>query len=430
MKDIIKTKLKGFFSKFGQITYLTTVNYFDNQLASDASACTFGFIFSFIPIIILILTGCIGILKMSPALVETIINWTKQFNIFYDIESYVENLSSLRSFSGINIVLALFMIWMARKLFASIVAGMYSIFRTKSKPRPVLDQFFAFAGEVIIVVICGVVFLATFLSRQILTLPFFDIFRSSAPILFSQISNNIVHIAFYSILFLFTFVCYRVTTHTKPKLSLCFLNASICVTVFFFFVMIISKTINRTNYSSLYGVLSNLMILLFEVWFFFIIFMTCAQMLYVEQFFDSLLIGELYLLPEHDKKGLFNAMKRVLFITPSSLMKKENLVHFVSGEPIYQKDSAVTEVYFVVEGSVKEIRANGSEQLYLAGSSFGEPEFIMNIKRMSEAYAESNCTLLKIPAADFDDLIKKNPKAAAKAMGTISFYVENISKYI
>ena len=276
-----KTRLKAISSKLGQITYLTTVYYFDNQLASDASACTFGFIFSFIPILMLTLTGCAGILKISPTLVDSIVNWSKQFNLFFDVEEYIDKISSIKSISGINIVLAFFMIWMARKLFASIMSGIYSIFRTKAKARPVLDQVFAFAGEVLLVIICGIVFLATFLSRQILTLPVFDIFRSSAPILFGKLSNNLVQGAFYLILFLFTFVCFRVTTHTKPKLSLCLLNSGLCVVVFYVIVTIISKTINRSNYSSIYGVLSNLMILLFEVWFFFIIFMRAFYSVFV-----------------------------------------------------------------------------------------------------------------------------------------------------
>ncbi len=424
-----KTKLKGFFSKIGQTTYLTSIFYFENNLGNAASACTFGFIFSFIPILMVIITSCIGIIKINPAIAEWIINWSKQFNLFFNVEEYINRISGMHSITGINIVLAFFIIWMARKLFASIISGMANIFRKKAPVRPIFNQLLTFIGEILLVLVCAVVFFTTFISRQILTLPLFEHIKQYVPILFSNLSNNIVLISFYSVLFIFTSICYRVMSGTKPPIKLCLLNSILCIVVFYVVVTIISKTINKANYSTIYGALSSMMILLFEVWFFFIIFMTCAQILYVEQFFDSLLIGELYLMPEHDKTGLFNTLRRVLFITPSSLMKKDNIVNYNAGEPIYTKDSEVEFIYFIVEGQVSEYR-NQTEIIHEKGTSFGEPEFMLNSKRISESYAKTPCTILQIPSHDFSELIEKNPKAAAKAMSSISYYTEKLIKNI
>lgn len=318
---------------------------------------------------------------------------------------------------------------MARKLFLSIIQSMRTIFKTVAPARPVINQLLTFAGELLLVIICAVVFFAAFLTRQILTLPIFNRFQTDFPLLFSSLSNNIVNITLYLILFIFTTVCFKVASGTKPQLKSCIGYALGSVVVFSVIVFVISTTINRVNYSTIYGVLSNLMILLFEMWFFFSIFLFFAQMLYVEQFFDSLLIGELYLLPKHDTTNIFDSLRRILFIKPGALMTKENLETYEEGQPIYKIGNETDGVYYVVSGTVCENK-NGTIIYHDKGSSFGDAEFIMNTTRIGEATAITKCSLIKISKQTFSQLIEKNPKAAAKAISTISYYTEKLSSFV
>lgn len=426
MKPKTKRDLKTRFIKLSQTIYLTLSFYFQNNLGVAAGSCTFGFVFSFIPIIMLILTSCIGLMKSFPEIVEWISEpiYATIGNVF-DIQKYIDSISQGVSVSGVNILLVFFIIWMARKLFASIIQAMRSIFNTVAPSRPVLNQILTFAGELVLIVICTVVFLAAFLTRQILTLPVFVKFRAAFPLVFSSGSKNVIHLAFYLILFIFTTICYRVGSGTKPSVKVCLTNSLLCIGVFYIVVWFISRTINKANYSTIYGVLSNLMILLFEVWFFFSIFVFFAQVIYVWQYLDSLLIGEIYLLPNNKNLGTWETLRRILFINPSALMTDENVVVFHSGETIYDIGSEVSCVYYIYLGSVLESR-NNIETRHKKGDSFGECELIMKTKRISRVIAETDCTLLRIPTEDFEELIERNPKAAAKAISTISSYTEKI----
>lgn len=425
MKDVSKSKLV----RFSQIVYLTVTFYFQNNLGIAASSCTFGFIFSFVPILMMILTSCIGLLRVSPSIVDWISDLTSKYGILFNVHDFVASISTIPSISGVNIVLAFFIIWMARKLFLSIIQSMRTIFKTVAPARPVINQLLTFAGELLLVIICAVVFFAAFLTRQILTLPIFNRFQTDFPLLFSSLSNNIVNITLYLILFIFTTICFKVASGTKPQLKSCIGYALGSVVVFSVIVFVISTTINRVNYSTIYGVLSNLMILLFEMWFFFSIFLFFAQMLYVEQFFDSLLIGELYLLPKHDTTNIFDSLRRILFITPGALMTKENLEIYEEGQPIYKIGNETDGVYYVVSGTVCENK-NGTIIYHDKGSSFGDAEFIMNTTRIGEATAITKCSLIKISKQTFSQLIEKNPKAAAKAISTISYYTEKLSSFV
>ena len=61
-----------------------------------------------------------------------------------------------------------------------------------------------------------------------------------------------------------------------------------------------------------------------------------AQYIYVSQFFETLLLGELYLLPKKEDPAFFARIKRFLFIKPSKLINKiENVIHIKKDENIY-----------------------------------------------------------------------------------------------
>ena len=75
-----KAYFKKVFSRFGQMLYLTISNFTKNALWESASACAFGFIFSFIPVTMIIFTVLVGILRIYPNIYNFIISFTEQFD--------------------------------------------------------------------------------------------------------------------------------------------------------------------------------------------------------------------------------------------------------------------------------------------------------------------------------------------------------------
>ena len=61
----IKLKRSQKLTKIGQIIYLTCTNFGNNNLLESASACSFGFIFSFVPLALIIPTRTVKIIKVS-----------------------------------------------------------------------------------------------------------------------------------------------------------------------------------------------------------------------------------------------------------------------------------------------------------------------------------------------------------------------------
>lgn len=407
--------------EFLQGAYITSSLYVKNNLDACASACSFGFIFSFMPIILLILTIFINILHVSSFAVQTIISLAEDLGAGFDVMKFIDTLSDGATLSFVNIVLGFFIVWMARKLFLSIVQGLAQIFKPVARARPIIKQLLTFAGVLIAVIVAAVMFFAAFTTRQIFSLPLFTYISENIglPVLFSRLSNRLTNAALYVMLFILTVIAYKFATGSRPPFKLCVVFSGLCTISFYVFIAVISFFLNRANYNTIYGVLSNLVVLLFEVYIFFTLFLFFAQGIYTVQYFPSLLLTELYLLPRRDSPRIDHSLRRLFFILPSALMTEENTLRLNEGETVYSAGSIADSVYYVVSGSVKEVR--GMTQSYRdKGMFFGEPEVLLNMERQGNAAAESPCTLLRIPSEDFSALIKKDAKASVKVMSKLA----------
>ena len=262
--------------------------------------------------------------------------------------------------------------------------------------------------------------------------------------IFSTFSTRLVNWTLYAILFLFSAVAYRYCSGTQPKHTLCILCAFLNTAFFYGFIFLVYTFLNRANYNTIYGVLGKIVILLFEVYVFFVSFMFFAQLLFSIQFYKTLLLGELYTLPAWED-GFIGSIRRSLFITPSAIMTKENTI-IVDGEgkkediEAYNKEvlfaykayeraiqsgSKISSKNIIIFGSVCEVR-NGVKTLHYKGTFFGEFEFLLNINRFGSATAITDCQIVKIKTDEFNRLLNSNPDATSKAMSTLSTYTAKI----
>ena len=101
----------------GQSIYLTLNFYFQNNLDNSASACAFGFLFSFIPITMMIVAILVTILHSSPQIINVLLEFAEQFKDVFDIKPFINSLMKIHSFNWVEFLLAVFIFWMARKFF-------------------------------------------------------------------------------------------------------------------------------------------------------------------------------------------------------------------------------------------------------------------------------------------------------------------------
>ncbi len=416
-----KVDLKKIFSRFGQMLYLTLSNFSKNAMWESASACAFGFIFSFIPITLIIFTVLIGIIQIYPNIYNFIITFAKEIETLVNILPLVDKLMQIHSVKSFNIFLAVWVVWMARKLFNSIIIAMNKVFRSASKRKSWFNQLLTFIIEFSITLIIAIILIAAFAFTQVLSLPFFENVIASFPILFKQSSHNIAVFILYFILFVSTVIAYRVVSGTKPLLRRCIFYAALSTIAFFIISFFINLFMNFTNYNTIYGTISSLVVLMMKVYLFFIIFLFCAQMIYVSQFFHTLLKSEIYLLPAFGTKGVGAYLRRFLFINPSQIQTKENTIKLEIGQTLYHRNDKVSRVYYLKSGAISEASDKGFT-LRSQGCFLGDVQCILNQTYQADTQALAECELISFTAEEFMQIIEKSHHAARKAISKISEY--------
>ena len=152
MKNKSETKTRQtIFLKFFQFIYLTFSNFKKNVLQENACACSFSFVFSFIPICVIAVTILTTIISFSPDAMSFVLKIATLVEKYVDIKPFINSLLNIKSLKLINIILGVWIIMMARKMFLSVVRAMYIIFHKTSSEKSFLIQIFTFIFEFVVV---------------------------------------------------------------------------------------------------------------------------------------------------------------------------------------------------------------------------------------------------------------------------------------
>ncbi|MBB5219370.1 hypothetical protein DYE49_09920 [Treponema rectale] len=416
------TRRKFTLTTFLQSLYLTFGFFLSNDLFSYASACAFGFLLSFAPLALMIVVVLVRIMHASPSLLTSFLNRIPFFESIQNIQASMDKFLDVNSVSFFEFAIVIAIILMARRFFASIIGSLIKIFGQEQKKRPVINQFFILAGEALIVVLLASITFLVITAKTITDIPDVHNFLKNHSRFLSFLIDLILGRLPYLILFFMTVLAYREGSRTKPSFLITMIMAAASTFIFSVVLRIMLEFINFNAYNIIYGVLGNAIVLLLGVFMFFVIFLFFAQWLFVYQFFDTLLLCELYILPDHNEPGIFATIKRALFIRPDHLMiKNENLIFYKQNEHIYSLNEESTDAYYLVRGTVK-LQTKNHISFIERGKFFGEEACMLNGIRTEDAVACTDVDVIRIPEETFFSLLERNPKVSRKVLSLISNY--------
>ena len=423
-----ETKLKksSSWAKLGQFIYLTIHGFNKCNLWESSYSCSFGFVFSFVPILLMIVSLLANVLQSSPAAISFVYSFADQIKETYDITSIVDtvlNNTSTFKFTVVDIVLFVWIFWMGRKMFLSIVYAMNRIFRSRSQRKATINQIVILVSEIVMILIVVLAIIVSFVFNKFIQMPIFDPIKEKAPRLFSNSSSNLMKTIIYLILFVIVTLVYRFVSGTAPDFKRCAFFGALCSLAFFILSFFLNKFYKTTNYNLIYGTISTLIILMAKIYFFFVIFLYGAEMLYVSQFFDSLIRSEVYLRPEFETKNFNDWLRKILFVNATAISTSENTRNFEPGDIIFKKGDDPLFVYYVCKGIIHD---EEKDRDIGEGEFIGDIPCVLNQKCQGNFVARTNCKLMFFTEKEFLDFLKENSKAAAKALSKISTYSTNI----
>lgn len=367
----------------------------------------------------------VRILHASPKTVTTIFSAIPELERYFNSDSVIQSVQSIKAVTSFEIIAVIFILWMARRFFASIFDSMQNIFHTQTKRKAVWNQILTFIVEISIVLIAAAIFFA-YISRQtILSMEILKKIPKLSFIFEGILSGDLIRFLPNFLIFVVIAVLYKSASGTRPPLYLCLFSGILCTSSFWVFRTAMHFFLNVSRYNLVYGVLGQLIIIFMDIFFFFVFFLVFAQFMYVVQFFDELLLGELYLLPNIEQGSLGAGIKRAFFIRPDFLIakNKSNVLSFKPGDVIYNIGSQDNYAYYIIKGTVKFVPAENtpdSPQLAHRGEFFGETACIIAQSRQLNAIAVISTRIIRIESERFRFLLHQNPEAAKKILKQIS----------
>ncbi len=411
------------FRGFAQRLYITWDAFMTNDLFTYASAGAYSFFLSAFPLLLMVLAVLIRIFRTSPQVIADLLESTGLLQGTLNLEPFLQSVTAIQSIGIFEIVLGLSVFWMARRFFAAIQQGMNVIYRKRGKGKPIKENLIVIAGEVVLVIlivlmvifiVAGNAFFRTALSGSIL-----------GPFEYALVSN-LFRFAPLAITFTFLFLVYYVTPRLRPPAEHSLFASAICTLSFAVVRVAFASFVNLSRYNLVYGILSNVIVLLLEVYLFFFLFLFFAQFQFVSQFFEGFLLAQLYLMPAWDDPNPVRQLERMMFIEPP-LFYRRYATSLKAGTEIFALGEETTELYYVCQGLVHLKMPNQVLEIG-RGRVFGEFASIAGGHRTATATAVTDSVLLKLPARLFQETIEVDADLSRRTLQMIADYVRKQNK--
>ena len=163
-------------SDTAQRFYITAKSFFDNDLPSYACSGAFNFLLSSVPLALVVISICLRIWHNSG---EEILRFLNEYELLSDSFDWTESINNstiLTKPSGLLEIFAVFsVLWLSRKFFMSIKGAIKRIYRKKNQRKPIKQNLFIIASEIILVlsiifVILIITAARTFLDMELRTI--------------------------------------------------------------------------------------------------------------------------------------------------------------------------------------------------------------------------------------------------------------------
>lgn len=401
-----------------QRLYMTWNTFQANDLGTYASAGAYSFLLSALPILLIVLLILLRILHTAPEVLQDLIGSNQLFSASLDFSYFLNSVMSIKSVGIFEIIIAISVFSMSRRFFTSMQQGMKAIYRKRGKRKPLKENLVKIAGEVLMIVliviaaifiIAGNAFFGSDLSTKIFSPFFFNLMK------------RLFQIAPFFIIFVFLFLVYFFTPPTRPGALHSMMAASACVFSLGIVQILFASFINLSRYNLVYGILSNIIVLLLQVYLFFFLFLFFAQFLYVVQFFDSFLLARIYLLPAYDDPLPMKQLERIMFIEPPFFYSRY-AYRKKMGDIIFRMGDDSTELYYVWQGVITLNLPNQVIEIG-RGRVFGEFSSIAGGKRTATAIASTDAILLKMPDYLFQETVEIDGEMSRRTLQMIANYV-------
>ena len=398
---------------------ITLQLYSENGLANHAAACAYGFLLSMAPMLLLIIFFIFLVFKPSPGAIASLFGNLPFLDAIFDEQWLSDDFFSVSKPGVSGIISAVSIFWAARILALSMQRGLKIIFPSTKNRNPVMSTLVTLAAEAVVLVFVIIAIVGSRTALRFYRLLDFLPKVSILNIAESQLGNSIFIVVLLGIVAFFIYLFMPVNS---PRKFSAFQGALFCVITCFCMAMGLGMILDVSKYNFLYGTLGNLVIMLVNVYFFFILFFLGAQLAHVIDSFDALFFSKLrQITMETAKKeasGSAGRIKRPGFMQnlfdPANSSLSKYLRYYKESETIILQGDTGNEIYYLLKGEVEiwlpsSHDAANSIDILKSGSFFGEMGYLLSEDRTATVRAKTDVSVFVLTPVLFDTILRYDP---------------------
>ena len=415
MKTVL-SKLIAAGKTFLQRLVITLQLYGENGLANHAAACAYGFLLSITPMLLLIAIFIFAVFRPSPEGIAAFIGNIPFLGSLFDEQLLSSDFFSFSTPGISSIIFVLSIIWAGRILALSMQRGLKIIFPADKNRNPVKNTLVTLSIEISVIIL---ILMSIISSRTALRL--YRLFDFSPEFSVLQIIMSYTGSQISSIFLLgaASFLAYLFVPVNSPRKLSALKGSFFCVLLYFCTALIMGILLDISRYNFLYGTLGNLIVLLINVYFFFLFFFLGAQFAFVIDSFDMLLFIKLRqsrnkVKEKNETAGSARQWHTDLFYKffyPAKDNLRKYLRHYKKDEIIFSQGDSGNDVYYLIEGEVEILISSSdgtvsSVDVLKADSFFGEMGSLLSEDRTATVRAKARVTAIALPLSLFDTVLK------------------------
>ena len=387
--------------------------YGGNGLANHAAAGAYGFLLSIAPILLLIGFIIITIFNSYPQAIDAIFDRIDALDVVIEQEWLENNLLAVTGSGITGVVSILWIFWAGRIFVLAIQRGLKIIFTGTKKRSAFKDTMITFAVEITVLLLALLIIIGSQTSMYLIqTLNFFP--ESSLVNFFVSSAGN--RIFLFGLLGLVAFCVYIFIPLHSPRKFSALQGALFCALCYSAVNIVLQLILDSTRYNLLYGALGNLMIMLVNVYFFFMFLFLGAQLAYVIDTFDILFFIRMRQVrlkaaenpADAKKRRSFDFNKKLFYSVQGNLDKY--LHHYKKDEIIFLQGDSGKDIFYIIEGEAEVMIPCAQEEskgmIITADSFFGEMGYLLSEERSATVKARTDASVLALPPALFDAILK------------------------
>jgi len=417
----IQKKLMLYVERAVQCVLIALERFTKNGLMNHAAAASYAFLFSAAPGLLIIAFIILEVFKSSPETVAALVGNMGILSDAFDINEMTETFLSVSRPGIAGFITIAGLLWTTRIFALSLQRGLGIIFPAAEKVSPMKQILTPIIIEAAVIVLA---FFTIFTSETALLMyQVFDIFTLDQP-WFAAASRVLRRLSPLVIAGFFIFLGYTFVPAKAPRRSAALTGALFCTGLFSALIFLSRYIINEERYGIIYGTLGNLLILLVNVYFFFTLFFLGAELTFIINSFDALLLSRFIQTGSSPEKKSFT--KR--WFTPTSITLKEYIRSYVKEDVVFSKGGTGMEIYYIISGEAAVYLEEGVMVDRIEhGKFFGEMSHYLSESRSATVKAHTDLKVLVIPPALFQEVLKHSKDMDKKIITLLSERLRNVN---